>query len=461
MRGAKRMDVFTKLFGEFLVFVYHCFDRIVIHGYLTALSRPELVVHFFRDIVGVAEVSKEVLSQRTNDYQRWVEAYARNHSIPIEWAEKGVRKEDHVLPWLERSPSELNCGRDSRIGFDLLEDCRRAKEAAGMALSDDLRERVVGAVVEGGMSRNAAAKRFGVSIASAVRWVARFKAKGEISPAPTGGDRRSGRIEAHRDYLLGLIRRRPDMTLLEMQERLIANCGERFSSSVLWRFFDRHEITFKKPAAHAEEQQRSDVVRQRRDWFARQLDLDPTRLVFIDETWASTNMARMRGRCRRGRRLRAAVPHGHYKTVTLVAGLRLCGLVAQKAFDRPVMRVLARIFRQADAVGRPLLHALEDEVDAIGGWKNVLCPPRILADFLARPVVEGHRQGFGYAFAPRACADIFKPAECVNYFEACGYDTGCVEGDQQARDEKAYSKLKAFLRKIAERTDICRLTAPT
>ena len=42
------MDVFTKLFGEFLVFVYHCFDRIVIHGYLTALSRPELVVHFFR-----------------------------------------------------------------------------------------------------------------------------------------------------------------------------------------------------------------------------------------------------------------------------------------------------------------------------------------------------------------------------------------------------------------------------
>ena len=50
------------------------------HGYLTALSRPELVVHFFRDTVGVAEVSKEALSQRTNDYQRWVEAYARNHS---------------------------------------------------------------------------------------------------------------------------------------------------------------------------------------------------------------------------------------------------------------------------------------------------------------------------------------------------------------------------------------------
>ena len=114
-----------------------------------------------------------------------------------------------------------------------------------MALSDDLRKRVVEAVVEGGLSRNAAAKRFEVSIASAVRWVKRYETTGEISPAPSGGDRRR-RIEAHRDYLLGLIRRTPDMTLLEMKERLIANCGERFSVSVLWRFFDRHEITVKK-----------------------------------------------------------------------------------------------------------------------------------------------------------------------------------------------------------------------
>ena len=174
-----------------------------------------------------------------------------------------------------------------------------------------------------------------MSVASAVRWVKRFETTGEISPARTGGDRRSDRIEAHRDYLLGLIRRAPDMTLLEIQERLVANCGERFSSSVLWRFFDRCNITFKK-SAHAEEQQRADVLKQRRDWFARQLEFDPSRLVFIDETGASTNLSRKSGRCRRGRRLRAAVPHGHYKTVTLVAGLRLRGLVAQKAFDRPI-----------------------------------------------------------------------------------------------------------------------------
>ena len=70
-----------------ICWVYHCFDRIVIHSYLSALSRPEQVVHFVRKIVGVPVVSKEILSQRTADYQNWVEAYARNHHTPIEWAE--------------------------------------------------------------------------------------------------------------------------------------------------------------------------------------------------------------------------------------------------------------------------------------------------------------------------------------------------------------------------------------
>jgi len=101
LRGAA-MELFLKLFGELLVFVYHCFDRIVIHGYLSGLSRPEQVVYFFRRVLGVPVLSKEVLSQRTADYQNWVEAFARNHDIPFEWAVKGVRKEDYVQPWLRK-----------------------------------------------------------------------------------------------------------------------------------------------------------------------------------------------------------------------------------------------------------------------------------------------------------------------------------------------------------------------
>src|SRR6516165_373062 len=101
LRGAV-MDLFTKLLGDLLIFVYHCFDRIVIHGYLSGLSRPEQVVYFFRQVLGVPVVSKEILSQRTDDYRGWVEAFARNHKIPMEWAEKGTRKEDYVLPALRR-----------------------------------------------------------------------------------------------------------------------------------------------------------------------------------------------------------------------------------------------------------------------------------------------------------------------------------------------------------------------
>jgi hypothetical protein len=96
------MELFAKLYSSLLVFVYHCFDRIVIHGYLSGLSRPEQVVYFFRDVIGVPVVDKSVLSKRTGEYRGWVETFARNHNIPVEWAQKGVRKEDYVRPWLGR-----------------------------------------------------------------------------------------------------------------------------------------------------------------------------------------------------------------------------------------------------------------------------------------------------------------------------------------------------------------------
>ena len=63
------METFTKLFGSLLLFVYHCFDRMVINGYLSGLSRPGQVVHFFQNVVGEPVIGKEVLSRRTNEYQ--------------------------------------------------------------------------------------------------------------------------------------------------------------------------------------------------------------------------------------------------------------------------------------------------------------------------------------------------------------------------------------------------------
>jgi len=95
------VETFTRLFGSLLLFVYHCFDRVVINGYLSGLSRPGQVVYFFQNVVGEPVIGKEVLSRRTNEYQAWVEAFARNHA-PIEWAEPKVRKEDYVRPSLRR-----------------------------------------------------------------------------------------------------------------------------------------------------------------------------------------------------------------------------------------------------------------------------------------------------------------------------------------------------------------------
>ena len=96
------METFTKLFGSLLFFVYHCFDRIVIQGYLPLLCREAQIVHWFRNVTGIYPLTNEALKKRTDEYRKWVETYARNHKIPMERAQKGVKKEEYVLPYLKQ-----------------------------------------------------------------------------------------------------------------------------------------------------------------------------------------------------------------------------------------------------------------------------------------------------------------------------------------------------------------------
>ena len=91
-----------------------------------------------------------------------------------------------------------------------------------------------------------------------------------------------------------------------------------------------------KKTLHAAEQDRPDVAQAREAWKANQANLNPDKLVFIDETGASTKMVRLRGRCRRGERLLAKAPFGHWKTTTFTAGLRRNGLVAPFVLDGPM-----------------------------------------------------------------------------------------------------------------------------
>jgi transposase len=199
-----------------------------------------------------------------------------------------------------------------------------------------------------------------------------------------------------------------------------------------------------KKSAHAAEQQRPDILMRRWEWFEGQLDLDPDRLVFIDETWASTNMARTRGRAPRGERLRAAIPHGHWKTTTFVAGLRNSGMVAPMVLDGPINglafqayvdQVLVPDLRPGDVVvmenlGSHKRPGIREAIEAAGA--SLLYLPPYSPDFnpienafaklkaMLRKAAERTIDGLWSAIG--RIIDTFNPTECANYFAAAGHE---------------------------------------
>jgi transposase len=112
------------------------------------------------------------------------------------------------------------------------------------ALSTDLRQRVVDLICSG-VSRRQAAAHFGVSAASAVRWMSMAATSGDVAPKKQGGDRRSGGIEAEAGFILAEVDRKSDITLAALQAKLAIR-GKHFGIGTLWRFFDRRQITLKK-----------------------------------------------------------------------------------------------------------------------------------------------------------------------------------------------------------------------
>ncbi len=204
----------------------------------------------------------------------------------------------------------------------------------GKGYSQDLRKRVIDAVVKGKLSRRAAAARFGVSDSSAIRWVARYLQAGARGIIGTGGHRPS-KLKPHREWLLRVLAVEPDLTLLAVSSRFLDECWVTATTGMLLYIYIGEGIRFKK-TVHAREQDRPDVAHRRTRWKNHQAKLDPRRLVFIDETWIKTNRARTHSRCRKGERLRAKVPHGHWKTLTFVGALRLDRLTAPCVIDGPL-----------------------------------------------------------------------------------------------------------------------------
>ena len=164
--------------------------------------------------------------------------------------------------------------------------------------SNDLRARVIEAI-EAGASRREVADRYELSPSVVVIWAQRWEETGSVAAKPSGGS--TSPLEEHAEFLLRLIVEQPDSTLDEivaaMRKKRIPG-----SRSAVWRFFERRNISFKK-TLYATEQKRAEIARARRRWMRQQGMFDPARLVFIDETWTSTSMVRLRGRCPRRERL--------------------------------------------------------------------------------------------------------------------------------------------------------------
>ena len=202
------------------------------------------------------------------------------------------------------------------------------------AYSKDLRARVLGAV-DKGMSAREASRVFAVSPASAIKWVQQWRRSGATEASRVRGHRPSP-LDPQAEWLLALIAKQPDLTLIEIKG-LLRN-AKSTPASIRSGGSSSATISVLKKTLHAAEQDRADVAKVRAEWKDSQSALDPKRLIFLDETGTTTNMVRTRGRCKRGQRLIGKVPFGHWKTTTFVAGLRCGALTAPFVIDAPMNR---------------------------------------------------------------------------------------------------------------------------
>jgi len=182
----------------------------------------------------------------------------------------------------------------------------------------------------------------------------------------------------------------------------------------------------------------------REAWLEQQADLDPESLIFIDESGLSTKMARLRGWAPKGRRCRAAVPHGHWKTITFVGGLTLAGVIAPMLIDQPMdgeiflawcEQMLAPALRPGDIVVMDNLPAhkvagVQDAIEAAGA--RLLYLPSYSPDFNPIEQAFAKLKALLRSAAARTIPDLwaairqaftrFTPQECRNDLAAAGYE---------------------------------------
>jgi transposase len=220
--------------------------------------------------------------------------------------------------------------------------------------ANDLRERAAAAVDHHEGSFRQIARRFRIGLSTLRRWLQRRLQTGALDPKPHGGGQPRTVDAQNAERLKDLVRQQPDATLDELK----AGLGLRCSRMAIFRALRRLRISRQKKVLHASERDTPPVKRKRRDFRRRMAQGDPEHLVFVDETGANTAMTRTYGRAPLGERVEGAVP-GHWESVTLVAGMRLSGVVSPMAFagamDTPsfesyVEQILVPELRRGDVV---------------------------------------------------------------------------------------------------------------
>jgi len=305
----------------------------------------------------------------------------------------------------------------------------------GAAYSQDFRDRVI-AARERGMGTRRVADLFKVSEAWVRRVMQRLREHGETSPRPRGG---ATVVKIDLQRLRELVEQQPDATLRELHERLDVAC----SLSAVDKALRRLGFSFKKKTIHAAEQDRPDVAQRRQRWRDEQPSHDAKRLIFIDETWAKTNMTRLRGRAPRGQRLIDKTPHGHWKTTTLIAALGVEGVRCSTVVDGPVNadvfesfveQVLAPELQPGDVVVMDNLSShkrsrTRELIEAAGA--ELLYLPPYSPDLNPIEMIFAKIKQLLRSLACRTCQalwhamqsvlDQITPSDAANCFAHCGY----------------------------------------
>ncbi|MFC0205014.1 IS630 family transposase [Novosphingobium soli] len=268
---------------------------------------------------------------------------------------------------------------------------------------------------------------------------------GSLAPVRQGRPAGGGKLVPYRDLLIGWVEQEKDITMPELAARLVEKTQVVAYPASLSRFLKACGFTFKKnhcwrPRLHALTLPRRAVSGEA--GRLPRMRPEPYRLVFVDETGTTTKMTRLRGRARRGERLRASAPFGHWATQTFIAGLRCDGLTAPWIVDKPMNRQLFETWIETQLA--PTLHPGDVVIlDNLSSHKSpqgrrhpqrarrmVPLPPALFARNpieMAFAKLKAHLRRIGartiekFWQAVGHICDHYSPDECWNYLAAAGY----------------------------------------